>query len=51
MLGEGAPDESPEQQAGLFGRLRDSLSKSRRALTQQFAGFDPNDEAAWEELE
>jgi fused signal recognition particle receptor len=44
-------DETAEQQAGLFGRLRDSLSKSRRALTQQFEGFDPNDEEAWERVE
>ncbi len=52
LLGfEGGADETPEQQAGFFGRLRDSLSQSRRALTQQFAGFDPNDEDAWERLE
>jgi fused signal recognition particle receptor len=51
LLGEDASRETDEQQAGFFGRLRDSLSKSRRALTQQFAAFDPNDEAAWEELE
>jgi fused signal recognition particle receptor len=52
LLGEpGGPDETPEQQAGFFGRLRESLSKSRRALTEQVAGFDPNDEDAWERLE
>jgi fused signal recognition particle receptor len=51
LLGEGGGDETAEQQAGFFGRLRDSLSKSRRALTQQVAGFDPNDEDAWERLE
>jgi fused signal recognition particle receptor len=53
LLGdEGAP-ESEEEQAGFFGRLRDSLSKSRRALTQQLAvaAFDPADEEAWERLE
>ena len=48
--GEGS-GETPEQQIGFFGRLRDSLSKSRRALTQQFEGFDPNDEEAWERVE
>jgi len=48
--GEGS-GETPEQQVGFFGRLRDSLSKSRRALTQQFEGFDPNDEEAWERVE
>jgi len=43
--GEGGP--------GFFGRLRDSLGKSRRALTEQLAlgSFDPADEAAWERLE
>src|SRR6478672_6243390 len=51
LLGGEASDETAEEQAGFFGRLRDSLSKSRRALTDQFAGFDPNDEDAWERLE
>jgi fused signal recognition particle receptor len=38
---------------GFFSRLRDSLGKSRRALTEQIAAtaFDPADEAAWERLE
>src|SRR5580765_646232 len=42
-----------EEQLGLFGRLRESLAKSRRALTEQIvvAAFDPSDEAAWERLE
>ena len=46
-------DETPEERAGFLGRLRDSLSKSRRALTQQLAvaAFDPADEEAWERLE
>ena len=47
LLGEGAADETAEQQAGFFDRLRDSLSRSRRALTQQLVAFDPNDEEAW----
>lgn len=51
LLGEGASDESADEQSGFFGRLRDSLSRSRRALTQQFAGFDPDAEDAWEQLE
>jgi fused signal recognition particle receptor len=52
FLGQGeGSEETPEQQSGFFGRLRDSLSKSRRALTQQFEGFDPNDEEAWEHVE
>jgi len=38
---------------GFFSRLRDSLGKSRRALTEELAlaSFDPADEAAWERLE
>ncbi|HKP18910.1 MAG TPA: signal recognition particle-docking protein FtsY [Gaiellaceae bacterium] len=53
LLGEGAADETAEERAGFFSRLRDSLSKSRRALAQQlaFAAFDPADEEAWERLE
>ncbi len=45
--------EAEEERAGLFGRLRDSLGKSRRALTEQIAAaaFDPSDDAAWERLE
>jgi len=54
LLGDanGAP-EPEEQRSGFFGRLRDSLSKSRRALTEQLAAaaFDPGDEEAWERLE
>ena len=54
LLGEdgGAP-ESEAQRAGLFSRLRDSLGKSRRALTEQIgvAAFDPGDDASWERLE
>src|SRR5581483_6488249 len=50
---EGASPETEEARAGLFSRLRDSLGKSRRALTQQLAAaaFDPQDEEAWERLE
>src|SRR6187551_3555810 len=54
LLGEdGAPAESEEVQQGFMGRLRDSLGRSRRALTEQLevAVFDPSDEAAWERLE
>jgi fused signal recognition particle receptor len=54
LLGDadgGAPDET--EAGGFFSRLRDSLGKSRRALTEQIAAtaFDPADEAAWERLE
>jgi fused signal recognition particle receptor len=54
LLGEAdATPEPEEQRRGMFSRLRDSLSKSRRALTEQIAAaaFDPNDELAWERLE
>src|SRR5262245_14772697 len=48
-----APAETAETQRGFFGRLRDSLGKSRRALTEQLqvAAFDPADDASWERLE
>jgi fused signal recognition particle receptor len=53
LLGDGATDETPEERSGFFGRLRESLSKSRRALTEQLAvaAFDPADDEAWERLE
>jgi fused signal recognition particle receptor len=54
LLGEdGAAPDPDEERQGFFGRLRDSLGRSRRALTEQLevAVFDPSDEAAWERLE
>jgi fused signal recognition particle receptor len=54
LLGEaGASPEPFEEQAGFFARLRDSLGRSRRALTQELAAaaFDPADDEAWERLE
>jgi fused signal recognition particle receptor len=54
LLGDSdAPTESEEERRGLFGRLRESLGKSRRALTEQLAvaAFDPADDASWERLE
>src|SRR5215469_14723304 len=47
------PYETQEAQRGFIGRLRDSLSRSRRALTEQLAvaAFDPGDVASWERLE
>jgi fused signal recognition particle receptor len=46
-------DETPDEQSGFMSRLRDSLGKSRRALTEQIAAaaFDPGDDEAWERLE
>jgi fused signal recognition particle receptor len=54
LLGDDAgADEQEEQREGMFARLRDSLGKSRRALTEQIAvaAFDPNETASWERLE
>ena len=54
LLGEAGARSEPEEQGGRFlSRLRDSLSKSRRALTGELAAaaFDPGNEADWERLE
>jgi fused signal recognition particle receptor len=54
LLGEeNAQPEAAADRAGLFSRLRDSLSKSRQALTAEIASaaFDPGDAEAWERLE
>jgi fused signal recognition particle receptor len=54
LLGDSdAPADSEVEQRGFFGRLRESLGKSRRALTEQLAvaAFDPDDAASWERLE
>jgi fused signal recognition particle receptor len=54
LLGDAEAAEDEERdRTGFFGRLRDSLGKSRRALTEQLAAapFDADDEEAWENLE
>jgi fused signal recognition particle receptor len=54
LLDEDDAQPEPEvERAGLFSRLRDSLSKSRTALTAELASaaFHPGDAAAWERLE
>jgi fused signal recognition particle receptor len=53
LLGDEEPQEEVQAEPGFFGRLRDSLGKSRRALTEQLAAaaFDPADDEAWERLE
>ena len=54
LLGDDdARPEPEERRSGMFSRLRDSLSKSRRALTDELASaaFDPGDDLAWERLE
>ena len=47
------PYETEVARRGFAARLRDSLSRSRRALTQEIAvtAFDPGDSASWEQLE
>ena len=47
------PYETETTRRGFASRLRDSLSRSRRALTEQIAvaAFDPGDSASWERLE
>jgi fused signal recognition particle receptor len=54
LLGDAdGPQETEGQRAGLFGRLRESLGKSRRALVGELAAatFDPGNEEDWERLE
>src|SRR3954465_4450642 len=53
LLGDDGGQADESERSGLFARLRDSLGKSRRALTEQLAlgTFDPADEHAWERLE
>ncbi len=53
LLGEAAVSGRDEdERGGFFSRLRDSLARSRRALTGELtAGFDPSDEESWERLE
>jgi len=53
LLGD-APSEADEtERTGFFSRMRDSLAKSRRALTAEIAAaaFDASDDEAWERLE
>jgi fused signal recognition particle receptor len=47
------PDAAEEQSGGFFRRLRDSLSKSRRALQAELSAsfFEHLDEETWERLE
>ncbi|HET7573964.1 MAG TPA: signal recognition particle-docking protein FtsY [Solirubrobacterales bacterium] len=48
-----ATPESEEQRGGVFSRLRESLSKSRKALTEEISAslFERIDEETWERLE
>jgi fused signal recognition particle receptor len=46
-------EEAPEKRRGVFKRLRESLSKSRQALTEEISAslFDRIDDETWELLE
>jgi fused signal recognition particle receptor len=51
FLGDAEPaGEADGERTGWFGRLRESLATSRRALTQDLL-FDPADESSWERVE
>ena len=52
--GDDVPETEPEETGrGLFSRLRENLSRSRKAMAQQLAGvmFNPADSEVWERLE
>ena len=53
LFGDEPTEADEPERSGFFGRLRDSLAKSRRALTAEIAAgtFDAADEEAWERLE
>jgi fused signal recognition particle receptor len=53
LLGDEPTAADEPERTGLFSRMRDSLAKSRRALTAELAAaaFDPGDAEAWERLE
>ena len=53
LLGDELTAADEPERTGFLGRMRESLAKSRRALTAELASaaFDASDEAAWERLE
>jgi fused signal recognition particle receptor len=53
LLGDEPTAADEPERSGFFGRMRESLAKSRRALTEQLAtaAFDAGDDEAWERLE
>ncbi len=53
LFGDEPTAADDEEKSGFFGRLRESLAKSRKALTAEIASgaFDRGDEEAWERLE
>jgi fused signal recognition particle receptor len=50
FLGDDEAAAEEGERRGWFGRLRESLSASRQALTRELL-FDPGDEEAWERIE
>jgi fused signal recognition particle receptor len=53
LLGDDVTEADEPERTGFFGRMRESLAKSRRALTAELAAaaFDASDDEAWERLE
>jgi fused signal recognition particle receptor len=53
LLGDAVTESDEPERTGFFWRMRDSLAKSRVALSAelQSAGFDSSDDEAWERLE
>ena len=53
LLGDGVKEADEPERTGLFARMRESLAKSRQALTAELASaaFDASDDEAWERLE
>ena len=53
LLGDAVTESDEPERSGFFGRMRESLAKSRRALTAELsaAAFDSSDDEAWERLE
>jgi fused signal recognition particle receptor len=53
LLGDDVTETDEAERTSFFGRMRESLAKSRRALTAELASaaFDAGDDEAWERLE
>jgi len=53
LLGDAPSAADETERTGFFGRMRESLAKSRRALTAEIASaaFESSDDEAWERLE
>jgi fused signal recognition particle receptor len=53
LLGDAVTEADEPERTGFFGRMLESLAKSRRALSAELvsAAFDASDDEAWERLE